>query len=391
MLVWVSAAVGWESPPAAAPAGWLENVRPALAVLVSCDRQARWKSFGTGFFITGDGILVTARHVAQAQENLVAITHDGRRHKVTRFLGDDPDYDIAVLQIDGADFATLRTATTLPATNDWVALVSPTDQWSELFRHTNLPPVCATGEVASLLVLPGVWLAITTTVPAQPGQSGSPLLNQAGEVIGLVPYTSAEQQATASPIAIAQAIASRAAGAGGVPFQQRPKKGGSLPLTMDADFRAGCAAISREDWVEAERRMKRAARHFRASPVPLAVLGTVCAKRAAWKQVHGYCTKALRLQPRGAFCALLDGSSLVMLGRLAEGTAAVRKSLDLGLPNGALQASAWALLASTETALGRHDQAQFALDNLQRLDAAEAAKLRSRLQLETRVPEAKTE
>src|SRR5579864_5921811 len=65
------------------PSALVSRTRPALVVLVSVDRHEKAKSFGTGFFISQDGILVTARHVAQAEGNLVAITQDGRKFPVT--------------------------------------------------------------------------------------------------------------------------------------------------------------------------------------------------------------------------------------------------------------------------------------------------------------------
>ncbi len=382
---------GVDALPPADTAAFLQRVRPALAVLVSTDRRGQWKSFGTGFFISDDGALVTARHVAQSQENLLAITQDGQRHPVIGFLGEDRDHDLAVLKVNGRGRAHLRLAPALPETNQWVVLASPTDQWPALFHQTNIFPTGCTGAVSSIFTLPGLWTGIITTIAARPGQSGSPLLDQTGQVIGVAAYVGTEHQATASPAAVARAILQKAEATKPIAFGDRPRNGGASPLVMDPDFRAGCEAMSRGDWKGTERRMKRAARRFRESAVPLAILAAACAQRTAWKEVHVYCKKALEIQPDSGFTRLLEGTSLVMLGHLPEGTAQVRKSLELGLPEPAMQTSAWRLVATAEVALGHRAQAQNALNNLARLDPAAAAALRDQLEAERRPkPDAKT-
>ena len=53
----------WGQTKSAPPAAnaLVDRTRPALAVLVSVDRRGEARSYGTGFFITADGVLVTAR------------------------------------------------------------------------------------------------------------------------------------------------------------------------------------------------------------------------------------------------------------------------------------------------------------------------------------------
>ncbi|MBI5383263.1 MAG: trypsin-like peptidase domain-containing protein [Verrucomicrobia bacterium] len=346
---------------------------------MSTDRRGKPKSFGAGFFISGDGLIVTARHVAQAEDNLLAITHDGAKHPITGFLGEDRDYDVAVVKLDGRGFAPLPLADALPKTNEWVALVSPTDQWAALFDRTDAPaPVCV-GRIESVLSLPGLWTTLHTTVPAQHGQSGSPLLNERFEVIGVMPFLSDQEQATVSPMTVVQQLVAKARTGAPIAFAKRPRKGGSAPLLLDADFKAGAEAMKRQDWNEVERRMKRAAKSFRESPLPLTCLASTYAKRGAWKETHAACEKALRLSQGSALLQVLDGTSLVMLGRNADGLASVRSGLDLGLPDPAMRRSAWTLLATAEAALGHANRVREALENLRSLDTAEASQVAERI------------
>src|SRR5580765_3277806 len=82
-----------------------EKAMPAVVSLYSArpgGEQAT--SRGVGFLVSSNGILVTARHVSEANSELVAFTADGRKHQVTGFYDEDRDYDVAVLKIDGQGF-----------------------------------------------------------------------------------------------------------------------------------------------------------------------------------------------------------------------------------------------------------------------------------------------
>ena len=219
---------------------------------------------------------------------------------------------------------------------------------------------------------------ITTKVPVQHGQSGSPLLNQSCEVIGVVPYLSPEEYASASPASVVQQLLAKVGSAGPIPFSKRPRKGDNVRLFLDDGFRAGISAFERQDWKAAESLMKRAARSFPESALPLAVLGMVQVKQGNWKQAHAYLAKALQLRPECGLISLLDGLCLTSLGRI-EGMTEVRRAIDLGLPDQATLTSAWALLARMEAALGHEEPAREALKTLEGLDAAQATALRDEL------------
>jgi S1-C subfamily serine protease len=163
----------------------------------SLDLQEKAKSFASGFFLSQEGVFVTARHVAQAEEKLVAITQDGKKFPVTGFIGEDRDYDIAVLKIERSKCSHLRLANGMLKTNQPVALVSAQDM---------IASACSTGIVAAVISLPVLFETVATTVPVRAGQSGSPLLNPEGDVVGMVPYLSPTESATASPIAVIQEL-----------------------------------------------------------------------------------------------------------------------------------------------------------------------------------------
>ncbi|MGA0609665.1 Do family serine endopeptidase [Caldimonas sp. KR1-144] len=134
---------------------------------------------GSGFIVRDDGVILTNAHVvADAQEVLVKLTD--RREFRAKVVGSDRVTDIAVLKIDAKHLPTVRLASgTPPRVGEWVmAIGSPFG-----FENTvTAGVVSATGRS-----LPGDGFVpfIQTDVAVNPGNSGGPLLNMRGEVIGI--------------------------------------------------------------------------------------------------------------------------------------------------------------------------------------------------------------
>jgi S1-C subfamily serine protease len=146
-------------------------------------RQRRGQSLGSGFIIDRSGIVITNAHVVEGASRITVGTLDGRELQA-QMIGSDHDADLAVLKVQG---------TNLPA----VPLGSSLDLMIG-------EPVVAIGNPFGLAnsVTSGVLSARGRTVPAQngdrlftdflqtdaainPGNSGGPLVNLAGEVIGI--------------------------------------------------------------------------------------------------------------------------------------------------------------------------------------------------------------
>ena len=134
---------------------------------------------GSGFIVGADGIVLTNAHVVrEAREVTVKLTD--RREFRAKVLGIDPATDIAVLRIEAKDLPTVRLGK--PETTrvgDWVlAIGSP-------FGFEN--SVSAGIVSAKGRSLPGETAVpfLQTDVAVNPGNSGGPLFNLQGEVIGI--------------------------------------------------------------------------------------------------------------------------------------------------------------------------------------------------------------
>jgi serine protease Do len=134
---------------------------------------------GSGFIVGSDGIVLTNAHVVQgASEVTVKLTD--RREFRAKVLGTDPVTDIAVLRIDAKNLPVVKLGDPgQERVGDWVvAIGSP-------FGFEN--SVSAGIVSAKGRSLPGDTYVpfIQTDVAVNPGNSGGPLFNLKGEVIGI--------------------------------------------------------------------------------------------------------------------------------------------------------------------------------------------------------------
>jgi len=141
-------------------------------------RQAPTHGLGSGFIISPDGIILTNAHVVRdASEVVVKLTD--RREFRAKVLGSDPQSDVAVLKIDAQNLPVVPLAKGNDLkVGEWVlAIGSPYG----LDNTVTAGVVSAKGRS-----LPdGNVPFIQTDVAVNPGNSGGPLFNTRGEVVGI--------------------------------------------------------------------------------------------------------------------------------------------------------------------------------------------------------------
>ena len=168
---------------------------------------------GTGFFITEQGYILTNNHVVEGTREVNIVLSDGTQQKAT-IVGTDPYSDIAVLKTDGSvpAVASLGNSDVLDPGESVIAIGSPLGD----FKNTvTVGVVSATGRSIDSGNGYTIENLIQTDAAINHGNSGGPLANLAGEVIGVntlvVRNTQsgdvAEGLGFAIPINIAQAIA----------------------------------------------------------------------------------------------------------------------------------------------------------------------------------------
>ena len=134
---------------------------------------------GSGFIVSADGIILTNAHVVRdAREVTVKLTD--RREFRAKVLGADPKTDVAVLKIDAKDLpvVVLGKPSDLKV-GEWVAAIgSP-------YGFENTVTVGVVSAKGRSLPDDSYVPFIQTDVAVNPGNSGGPLFNARGEVVGI--------------------------------------------------------------------------------------------------------------------------------------------------------------------------------------------------------------
>lgn len=159
--------------------------RADAAVVCITARQHFGACIGSGFVIDPQGYIVTNDHVATAVEDLLVTLAD-ETTLPAELVGADPGSDLAVLKIEpppeGLTPVELGSSSDLRVGQRAIAIGNPFG----LAGSMTAGIISALGrsiEAPSTYIIPE---AIQTDAPVNPGNSGGPLLNARGEVIGIV-------------------------------------------------------------------------------------------------------------------------------------------------------------------------------------------------------------
>lgn len=161
----------------------------AITSVYKCGKCHEWHPGGTatGWILSADGIMVTNYHVLGGQELEVGgfgiRTHDGRFAPVTEILAASEENDVAIFKVDGKDFKPLVLGQPAEVGTDLHIIAHPDNRF---YTYTS-------GRVSRYYKQRSHekenTIAMAVTADFARGSSGGPVMNSAGQVVGMVAST----------------------------------------------------------------------------------------------------------------------------------------------------------------------------------------------------------
>ncbi|MEO1173419.1 MAG: S1C family serine protease [Myxococcota bacterium] len=177
------AAIATDAEPSVV--GVAQTVKPATVHLTILDQAGREVGTGTGFFVFEDGWIVTNHHVIDGAQGATAVLADDRKLRVEGVLARSVADDLAIVKVEGTDFPTLPLgeSETLSQGEKVVVVGGPLGLAGSLSVGI-VSAIRADGvEEGVRGNISGPRIQITAAIA--PGSSGSPVVNEQGQVIGV--------------------------------------------------------------------------------------------------------------------------------------------------------------------------------------------------------------
>lgn len=149
-----------------------EKVGPSVVFIAS------GSAFGSGFFVSNDGLVLTNAHVVASQASVKVVLTDGRSLIGTVIEKAPGDVDLALVQVPAKSTPALRLAETADLrVGAWVAAVGHGRGGIWSFN---------TGMVSNIYPDGAERPIFQTQIPLNPGNSGGPVVDRTGRVVGIV-------------------------------------------------------------------------------------------------------------------------------------------------------------------------------------------------------------
>ncbi len=166
----------------------VQKSKSSVFSIVTYDSSRNPLAYGTGFFIDSKGTGITNYHVLEGASSAQIKTLDGNHYSINNIISQSKKMDIIKFSIDNETnriFPFLSLCQLQPLEAEDVFVIG---------NPKELEYSVSNGIISSIRTEDGLGKIIQTTAPISSGNSGSPLMNMKGEVLGVISFTLLEGQ-----------------------------------------------------------------------------------------------------------------------------------------------------------------------------------------------------
>jgi serine protease Do len=156
----------------------VQQVKPSVVVVTFVGRDGRQQGLGSGFVVDADGLIATNLHVLGEARPISVRILDGTEYPVTSIHATDRARDLAILRIDAADLPALPLGDSdnLEQGQTIIAIGNP----------LGLEHSVVQGVISAVREDVDGQPMIQLAIPIERGNSGGPVVDRAGRVLGIV-------------------------------------------------------------------------------------------------------------------------------------------------------------------------------------------------------------
>jgi hypothetical protein len=335
----------------------LQASRGAIVQIIPFAKEGKRRDCATGFFVSADGVVVTAAHAVQGSRDIFVKISNGAEFSVEAISAVDTGADIAILKVSGTGLPTLKLADSdkITAGENVIAIGNPLG-----FENS-----VSTGVVSGVFAR-GDHRVIHTTAPLSQGSSGSPLFNEMGEVVGIVTGSVAGAQNMNRAIAINEVKR----------LQIGPGARTDTEKSLQA-YMTGVLYINKRDYLNAEKSLLIATRLQPKDVDAWLELGSVYNSLHQRDKERDAYNHAIALEPNHSQAHYLLGNWYEDSGQFESAIAEYRTVVRIDPTDD----GAWFDLGDLELQLGRRAAAVEAHDRLRPLNQGLATRLKRQIDL----------
>ncbi len=176
-----------------------KDLKPSIVVITAKGRDSKRDHLGTGFIVDSNGIIATNFHVIGEGRQIAVETGDGKKFDVKSVYATDRVRDLALIKVDTKGLPALPLADS-DKLNDGQAIVA-------LGNPQGLKHSVTAGVISGRRDIEGQSM-IQLAIPLEPGNSGGPVVDMQGKVVGVVTLKSliTENLGFASPINVLKTL-----------------------------------------------------------------------------------------------------------------------------------------------------------------------------------------